>query len=99
MTASRANPQTPHPSDAAAPAASRAIAPPLRRRMACWLYEGMLMFGVVFIAGYLFGNVPVVKQNFSVVVVAIVVLSLMPAVLGVIRHRREAAAPRSPAGS
>lgn len=29
-------------------------APPLRRRMACWLYEGMLMFGVVFIATYLF---------------------------------------------
>ena len=26
-------------------------APSLRRRMACWLYEGMLMFGVVFIAG------------------------------------------------
>ena len=32
------------------------MAPPLRRRMACWLYEGMLMFGVVFIAGYLFGT-------------------------------------------
>lgn len=31
-------------------------APPLKRRMACWLYEGMLMFGVVFIAGYLFGT-------------------------------------------
>lgn len=30
--------------------------PSLRRRMACWLYEGMLMFGVVFIAGYLFGT-------------------------------------------
>lgn len=29
-------------------------APSLRRRMACWLYEGMLMFGVVFIATYLF---------------------------------------------
>lgn len=29
-------------------------APPLRRRMACWLYEGILMFGVVFVAGYLF---------------------------------------------
>jgi uncharacterized RDD family membrane protein YckC len=29
-------------------------APPLMRRMASWLYEGMLMFGVVFIAGYLF---------------------------------------------
>lgn len=30
-------------------------APSLKRRMACWLYEGMLLFGVVFIAGYLFG--------------------------------------------
>src|SRR5450830_1296519 len=30
--------------------------PPLSRRMACWLYEGMLMVGVVFIAGYLFGT-------------------------------------------
>lgn len=31
-------------------------APSLQRRMACWLYEGMLMFGVVFIAGYLFST-------------------------------------------
>ncbi len=31
-------------------------APGLWRRMACWLYEGMLMFGVVFLAGYLFGT-------------------------------------------
>jgi uncharacterized RDD family membrane protein YckC len=30
--------------------------PALMRRMACWLYEGMLMFGVVFIAGYLFST-------------------------------------------
>ena len=30
--------------------------PSLARRMACWLYEGLLMFGVVFIAGYLFGT-------------------------------------------
>ncbi len=29
-------------------------APALPRRMACWFYEGMLLFGVVFIAGYLF---------------------------------------------
>jgi len=32
------------------------MTPPLLRRMACWLYEGLLMFGVVFIAGYLFGT-------------------------------------------
>ena len=31
-------------------------APSLKRRMACWLYEGMLLFGVVFIAGYLFSS-------------------------------------------
>ena len=30
--------------------------PSLRRRMACWLYEGMLIFGVMFIAGYLFSS-------------------------------------------
>ena len=30
--------------------------PGLWRRMACWLYEGMLMFGVVFLAGYLFST-------------------------------------------
>ena len=30
--------------------------PGLMRRMACWLYEGMLMFGVAFIASYLFGT-------------------------------------------
>ncbi len=30
--------------------------PSLRRRMACWLYEGLLMFGVVFLSGYLFGT-------------------------------------------
>lgn len=29
-------------------------APSLPRRMACWLYEGLLLFGVVFISGYLF---------------------------------------------
>ncbi len=31
-------------------------APSLKRRLACWLYEGMIMFGVVFVAGYLFGS-------------------------------------------
>lgn len=38
------------------PLTSLLTAPSLRRRMACWLYEGMLMFGVVFIAGYLFAT-------------------------------------------
>ena len=39
------------PEDASAP---DLMAPSLRRRMACWLYEGTLMFGVVFLVGVLF---------------------------------------------
>lgn len=30
--------------------------PSIPRRMACWLYEGVLLFGVVFISGYLFST-------------------------------------------
>jgi uncharacterized RDD family membrane protein YckC len=36
------------------PAAPDLKTPGLWRRMACWLYEGMLMFAVVFVADYLF---------------------------------------------
>ncbi|WP_276606978.1 RDD family protein [Ramlibacter henchirensis] len=36
------------------PSRASLIAPPLPRRMACWLYEGVLMFGVVVPAGLLF---------------------------------------------
>ena len=32
------------------------MAPPLLRRMACWVYEGMLLFAVVFMAGWLFST-------------------------------------------
>ena len=36
--------------------------PSLRRRMACWFYEGMLLFGVLFVAGYLFGTLSQTKH-------------------------------------
>jgi uncharacterized RDD family membrane protein YckC len=32
------------------------MAPALVRRMACWVYEGMLLFAVVFMAGWLFST-------------------------------------------
>ncbi|RZJ11301.1 MAG: RDD family protein [Acidovorax sp.] len=50
------SPATSLQADAASTPPLRSITPNLWRRMACWLYEGMLMFGVVFIAGYLFGT-------------------------------------------
>jgi len=36
------------------------------------------MFGFVF-AGYFFGNIPIVRENFSVVIMLIIVVSLLPA--------------------
>jgi membrane-associated protein len=42
-------------------------------------------------AGLLFGNVPVVKQNFSLVALGIVAVSMLPMVLEYLRHRRRGA--------
>lgn len=38
--------------------------------------------------GYFFGNIPVIKQNFTLVVFGIIFLSLVPAFIGFLRHRR-----------
>lgn len=38
------------------PPSASLTAPSLRRRMACWLYEGMLLFAVIFVADYLFSS-------------------------------------------
>jgi membrane-associated protein len=51
---------------------------------------GILWVSVCLLAGYFFGNIPIVKQNFSLAIIAIVVLSVMPAVVEYVRHRREA---------
>lgn len=42
-------------------------------------------------AGYFFGNLPIVKENLSLVVLGIVIASVMPAVIEYVRHRRAAA--------
>jgi membrane-associated protein len=41
--------------------------------------------------GYFFGNLPVVRENFSLVILAIIVLSVLPIVIEWLRHRRRAA--------
>ena len=40
------------------------------------------------LAGYFFGNLPWVKQNLSLVIVGIVLISLLPAFVGWLRHRK-----------
>jgi membrane-associated protein len=61
-------------------------------------YRQFIMFsalgGVAWIvsltmAGYLFGNIPVVKNNLTLIVVGIVVVSLLPAFREFIRHRKQ----------
>ncbi|MEQ1728643.1 MAG: DedA family protein [Vicinamibacterales bacterium] len=44
--------------------------------------------GICLGSGLLFGNVPIVKDNFSLVTIGIVAVSLLPAVVELIRHRR-----------
>lgn len=51
-------PSSPHPAApvVAAPTPPHPQPPGLWRRMAAWLYEGMLLFAVVFVAGWLFST-------------------------------------------
>jgi len=40
------------------------------------------------VAGYLFGNIPVVKSNLTLIIVGIIVISLLPAISEFVRHRK-----------
>ena len=37
--------------------------------------------------GYFFGNMPMIKNNFAIVVLVIIILSIMPAIVEVIRTK------------
>jgi membrane-associated protein len=47
----------------------------------------MLWVGICTLAGYAFGNMPMVKNNFTAVVIGIVVISLLPIVWGYLISR------------
>ncbi len=49
----------------------------------------LLWVAVCLGSGYLFGNIPIVRENFSLVVLGIIAVSLLPAVIEVIRARRQ----------
>jgi len=51
---------------------------------------GILWIFSLTLAGYFFGNIQVVRKNFSLVIIAIVVLSVMPGVIEYLRQRRKA---------
>jgi len=58
-----------------------------RRFLAYSVTGGLLWISSFTIGGYFFGNLPFVKDNFKLIIVGVIVVSLMPAVIEVLRHR------------
>jgi len=52
------------------------------------LLGGFLWTTAFIWGGFLFGNVPIIKENFGVVTIAIIVLSLVPVAWGMLRSER-----------
>ena len=59
-----------------------------RRFLAFNVVGGVAWITSLVYAGYLFGNIPWVKDNLSFIVIAIVVVSLIPAATTYLRERR-----------
>jgi membrane-associated protein len=67
------------------------------RRFALFNVTGGIAWVVGFtLAGYWFGNLPIVKKYFTLVILAIIVLSVIPAVVEIWRARRAAKAEAQP---
>jgi len=54
---------------------------------------GIVWTAVFIFGGYFFGNLPFVEKNFSLVIIAIIVISVLPAVYEAIKNRRQPAKP------
>ncbi|CPR18339.1 DedA protein [Brenneria goodwinii] len=62
------------------------------RHFAAYNVAGALLWVLLFTyAGYLFGDLPVVQENLKLLIVAIIVVSILPGVIEIIRHKRAAA--------
>ena len=48
---------------------------------------GIAWVVLLVLGGYMFGNIPVIKQNFSLVIFAIIILSILPGIIEFLRHR------------
>lgn len=51
---------------------------------------GILWVSIALFAGYFFGTIPIIKDNFSIVVIGIVVVSLLPIVFTYFKSKMEA---------
>ncbi|MCS6926562.1 MAG: DedA family protein [Candidatus Binatia bacterium] len=63
-------------------------------RMTYWRFAsynvigGIAWIGICLFAGYAFGNLPVVKENFTLVILAIIVISILPGLVEFLRQRQ-----------
>ena len=53
------------------------------------VFGGIMWVGLFTAAGYLFGNIPLVRDNFSLVVIAIVLVSILPVALEAVKAKRQ----------
>jgi membrane-associated protein len=61
-----------------------------RRRFAAYNVAGGFAWVTMFLwGGYLFGNVPLVKENFGLVTIGIVVVSVLPVVWGLLTKPKD----------
>ena len=51
------------------------------------IFGGLLWCTLFIYSGYFFGNIPVVQNNFSIVILGIVFVSILPGVIKFIKHR------------
>jgi len=54
---------------------------------------GIAWIGLFVYGGYFFGNIPVVKRNFTLVILGIIFVSILPGIIEFVRHRYGTARP------
>jgi membrane-associated protein len=58
----------------------------------------LLWVGLLLLCGYFFGNLAPVRENFSLVVLIIIILSILPAVVEFFRERKRLASRSAGSG-
>lgn len=48
---------------------------------------GLLWVSICLFFGYLFGNIPIIKRNFSLVIIAIIFISILPGLIEILRQK------------
>lgn len=69
---------------------------PYRRFLAFSITGGLLWISLFVLGGYFFGNLPAIKQNFKLVILGVIIVSLLPTAIELVRHYLKPAQPSLP---